>query len=122
MQNAAWSRMVSVDRLHISYLGNCVTTHSTLDNKDGRQETLAGSGTTHAPTRQFLKFYLQERSKIYILLKDELSIWSTEPLPYNIEKRNGPDLFPKFQMQFDIDETELALKRDIAWSLCGVNE
>ena len=55
-----------------------------------------------------------------LLLKDEPSIWSTEPLRYNIGKRNGLDLFPKFQMQFDTDQTERALKRDIAWSLCGV--
>ena len=45
---------------------------------------------------------------------------STEPLAYNIGKHNCPDLFPKFQMLFDTDQTELALKRDIAWSLCGV--
>ena len=55
-----------------------------------------------------------------LLLEDEPGIWSTEPLPYNMEKRNDPDLFPKFQMQFDTDQTELALKKDTAWSLCGV--
>ena len=55
-----------------------------------------------------------------LLLEDEPGIWSTEPLPYNIGKRNDPDLFPKFQMQFDTDQTELALKKDTAWSLCGV--
>ena len=54
------------------------------------------------------------------LLRNEPSIWSPSPLPYNIGKRNGPDLFRKFQIQFDTDQTELALKRDIAWSLCGV--
>ena len=37
-----------------------------------------------------------------------------------VGKRNGLDLFPKIQMQFDTDQTELALKRDVAWSLCGV--
>ena len=52
-----------------------------------------------------------------LLLKDEPSIWNTESLPYNIGKRNGLDLFPKFQMQFDTDQTQQALKRDITWSL-----
>ena len=37
--------------------------------------------------------------------------------PYNIGKRNSPDLFPKFQMQFDADQLELALKHEM--SLCG---
>ena len=52
-----------------------------------------------------------------LLLKDEPSIWSTEPLPYHKGKCNGPDLIPKFQILFDIDQTELALKRDTSWSL-----
>ena len=47
MQNAAWSRMVSEDRLHFPYFRKGVTRHSTIDNNDGRQETLTGSGTTH---------------------------------------------------------------------------
>ena len=49
-----------------------------------------------------------------LLLKDEASLWSTEPLPFNTGKCNGADLFLKFQMQFDTALTELALKRDIA--------
>ena len=53
-------------------------------------------------------------------VKGESSIWKTEPLSCNIGKRNDRDLFPKFQMQFDTDQSELALKRDITWSLCGV--
>ena len=37
-----------------------------------------------------------------------------------VGKRNGLDLFPKIQMQLDTDQIKLALKRDVAWSLCGV--
>ena len=55
-----------------------------------------------------------------LLLKDEQSIWSTDPRPSNTGKRNRSDEFPKFQMQFDTDQTKLVLKRDIAWSLCSV--
>ena len=46
MQNTACSRMVSKGRLHFSYFRKGVTTHSTIDSNDGRQETLTGSGTT----------------------------------------------------------------------------
>ena len=57
------------------------------------------------------------KQKRPLLLKDEPNIWSTKSLPYNIGKHSGPDLFLKFQMQFDTDQTELALKKDIACSL-----
>ena len=129
MQNAAWSRMVSEDRLHFPYIRKGVARHSAIDNNDGRQETLIGSGTRHDTNKTIFQVLLtgekqhlpmigeQERP---LLLKDEPSFWSTEPLPYNIGKRSGPHLFLKFQKQFDTDQNELALKRDIAWSLCGV--
>ena len=52
--------------------------------------------------------------------QDEPSILGTDPLSYDVEKRSGPALFPKIQMQFDTDQAELALKRNIARSLCGV--
>ena len=60
-----------------------------------------------------------EQERTTLLLKDETSLWSAAALPFNIKKCNGPDLFLKFQMQFDTDLIELALKRDIAWFLCG---
>ena len=39
MQNAAWSRMVSEDRLHFTYFRRALTTRSTIYNNDGRKET-----------------------------------------------------------------------------------
>ena len=47
MQNPAWSRMVSEDRLYFPYFRKSVITHSTIYNNDGLQETLTGSGTRH---------------------------------------------------------------------------
>ena len=47
MQNAAWSRMVSEDRLHFPSFHKSVTTHRPTDNNDRRQETLTGYGTKH---------------------------------------------------------------------------
>ena len=129
MQNAAWSRMVSEHRLHFPYFLKSVIRHSTIDNIDRCQETLTGSGTTHEtnktifqvlPTEEKQNLSMIRKQERPLLLKDEPSIWSTGPLLYNIGKRNARDLFSKFQMHFDTDQTELALKREIAWSLCGV--
>ena len=120
MQNAAWSRMVSEDRLHFPYFRKCVATHSTVDNNHRLKETLTSSGTTYDTNKIiFQVLSTEEKQNLAVngeqerplLLKHEPSIWSTDPLPYNIGKRNGPDLFPKFQMQFDSDQTELTLKR-----------
>ena len=127
-QNSAWSRMVSEDRLHFPYFRKDATTHSTTDNNDERKEALAGSGTTHDTNKTIFQVLSTEQKQNLpmigkqerpLLLKDEPSIWSTEPLLYNIGKRNDPDLFLKFQMQFDTDQAELALIRNIAWSLCS---
>ena len=106
-----------------------VTTHSTIDNNDGRQETMTGSGTTHDTNKTiFQVLSIQEKENIPVigeverplLLRDEPNIWTTEPLPYSIGKRRGPELFTQFQMQYDVDQIQITLKRDIAWSLCGV--
>ena len=106
MQNAAWSRMVSEDRLHFRYFHKCAATHSTIDNNLGLQETLTGSGTTCDTNKTIFQALSTEGKQTLpvngqqerpLLLKDEPSIWSTGPLPYNIGKRNGPDLFPSFK-------------------------
>ena len=43
--------MVSEDRLRFPYFCKCVTTHSAIDNNNGRQETLTGPGTTHGTNK-----------------------------------------------------------------------
>ena len=103
--------------MHFPYLRKV---HSTIDNSDGCEESLTGSDTTSDTSKTFFRvlpvIVEQERP---LLLKDEPGTWSTEPLPYNIGKRNISDLFSKLRIQFDTDQTELALKKEIAWSLCG---
>ena len=48
MQNIAWSRMVSSTQFsNIPNLRKGIVTHNTIDNKDGRQETMTGKATTH---------------------------------------------------------------------------
>eukprot|EP00794_Sanderia_malayensis_P001897 gene1897-2154_t len=51
MQNKAWSRMVSgTGRKSISMMKG-IPTHATIDNNDGRQETMTGKGTSHDSNR-----------------------------------------------------------------------
>ena len=128
MQNAAWSRMVSKDRLHFPYFRKGVTTHSTIDNNDGQQETVTGSGTTHDTNKTlFQVLSTVEKEKVPIIgdktkplvLFEAVNDFNAEPLPYDIGKRCGPNLFPGFKITSETDELEAALKRDIAWSLCG---
>ena len=52
MQNGVWSRIVSEDRLHFPYLPKAC---STIDNNDGRQETLTGSDTTSDTSKTFFR-------------------------------------------------------------------
>ena len=51
MQNKAWSRMVSAtDRKSISTMKG-IPIHATIDNNDGRKETMTGKGTSHDSNR-----------------------------------------------------------------------
>ena len=47
MQNKAWEKMVMSGINIKSDIKTGLPTHSSIDNNDGRQETLTGSGTTH---------------------------------------------------------------------------
>ena len=47
IQNQAWSWMVASESLFFPSFRKGVTNHSTIDNKDGQQKTMTGSGTTH---------------------------------------------------------------------------
>ena len=51
LQNIAWERMVSADRRKSKMMAKGLTTHATIDNNDGRQETMTGKGTTHDSNR-----------------------------------------------------------------------
>jgi hypothetical protein len=51
LQNIAWARMVSADRRKSKMMAKGLTTHATIDNNDGRQETMTGKGTTHDSNR-----------------------------------------------------------------------
>ena len=86
MQNAPWSRMVSEDRLHCPYFRKGATTHSTIDNNDGSQETLTCSGTTHDTNKTIFQVLSTDKKQTLpvirkqerpLLLKNEPNICST---------------------------------------------
>ncbi len=47
MQNQALARMVSANNRISHNMAKGIATHATIDNNDGRQDTITGSGTTH---------------------------------------------------------------------------
>ena len=47
LQNIAWARMISADTRKSKMMAKGIATHATIDNNDGRQETMSGKGTTH---------------------------------------------------------------------------
>ena len=57
--NKAWSKMIASNQLYFPNFRKGVATHSTIDNKDGRQETWTGKGTT----RDTNKILFQAASK-----------------------------------------------------------
>ena len=124
MENAAWSEMDSKGSRRFLYFHKRVTRHSTIGNKYRRQKTLTGSIQDNSQHQKdkFSSFKLPEvgEQERPLILEDEANIWSSKLLSLNIEKCNVADLFPKFQMLFETNQTKLALKRDIYWCLCAV--
>jgi hypothetical protein len=43
--------MVCADRRKSKMMAKGLTTHATIDNNDGKQETMTGKGTTHDSNR-----------------------------------------------------------------------
>ena len=130
MQNLAWSRMVSSRKLQLSNMRKGVTTHSTLDNNDGRQETVTGAGTTHDTNKTLFQLPTSEEKEaipnIGSQVERPLDIWNsveneqTEVAPYSIGKRVGPSPIMNYNDDENLrDELEISFKKDIAWSAAG---
>ena len=62
-QNMAWSRMVSSRQLLLSKMRKGICTHSTVDNNDGKQETLTGAGTTHDTNKTLFQLPTKEEKE-----------------------------------------------------------
>ena len=107
-----------------------VLIHATMDNNDGKQDTLTGSRTT----RDINKILFQLPSPLGeqtipvtgISREQPLDLAESEQdkpltaLPYDLGKRVGPSLFPDHQDSTLRDKLDECLKRDIAWSAAGM--
>ena len=47
----AWATMTSADKRKSTLMVKGIATHATIDNSDGRQETMTGKDTTHDTNR-----------------------------------------------------------------------
>ena len=129
MQNAAWARMVSQRPTPASSLRRGVVTHSSIDNNDGRQDTITGTGTTHdtnatlfqlpSKEEEFLPTIGEEQEQP-LNLCDEIEDHLITTVPsFAIGKKEGPPLFPDYSEDQDTSLLDLCLKKDIAWSVAG---
>ena len=76
-----------------------VVTHSTIDNNDGREDTMTGFGTTHDTNSTLFQLpTVKEHTTMSTILQENDSIdfnlqeadnFAKEILPYNIGKRVG---------------------------------
>ena len=108
-----------------------VTTHSTIDNNDGNQETMTGLGTPHDTNKTLFqlpsKHQLQDISPLgeqdaspFDVFDDEIFC---EPIPYEIGTRSEPPpppLYPDYEDDAGVEsELNICLLKDIAWSIAG---
>ena len=128
VQNGAWARTISSRSGYYPSLRKGVVTHSLLDNNDGRQETMTGSGTTHDTNKTLFQLLTKEELKTVPRIGDlerplDLIIdVPSDPQPYNIGTRVGPPMFTNLKLCGDTNEIGASFKRDIAWSVAGLLE
>ena len=100
--------------------------HVTLDNSDGRQQTLTGAETTHHMNGTVFQISNRESEQSVssstttteekLCMKDEDNL---EYGTYKIPKRVNPPAVPEFQDKSQSDLFEWCLARDIAWVTTG---
>ena len=88
-----------------------VTTHSTTDNDDGRQET-----KTKKKKEELLP--LSKETNTFQAESNELTSVGMQIPPFNIGRRVGSPLFKNFS-EPGKDSTENNFLYDLAWSICG---
>ena len=114
--------MVTGRKSQISHLRKGVVSHSSIDNNDGGQETVTGSGTTYDTN----KTLFQNPAKDTLLkptIGDEVDDFRellsyTEPrenmehAPYKPGNRVGPQLFPTYEDDTSQDEINFLVYLD----------
>ena len=120
-QNQALERGVMSDSPSGVKIRTDVPLHSGIDNNDGRQETITGSGTTHHTNSLFF----QEESKPNsentgnIVTLNAIPPGTREIRPYFLGPPKDPPLIRDFIDVVDTSLLDIRLKEDILWSVMG---
>lgn len=123
--NDTWSRSsTKYDNVFLKGL----PLHSTIDNNDGRQDTITGSGTTHHTNCTFfqpmLKNDLENHTDKLNIEIDDNEDFNNIP-SYNIPKyaRSEPPPFSEFIDNESTSQLDTCFSKNVAWSMAnGVPE
>ena len=70
--------MVASESLFIPSFRKGVTTHSIIDNNDGRQETMTGSGTTHDTSITMFQLPTKNEKEEVLPLSKQINTFQAE--------------------------------------------
>ena len=129
--------MIQLQRTKFTTFRKGVMTHNTIDNNDGRQDTLTGSGITHNTNKTIFQVP-------NTLEADTIPVIGSSCMPLDIIDRQdngstssavhhrasapfdyypgriGPPTIPDYKIiQGDFNEVSVSFKRDIACSIAG---
>ena len=108
----------------LSNMRKGLTTHSTIDNNDGNQETMTGSGTTYDTNKTLFQLPSKLQFKTippvgdddtnpFDIFDDEIFC---EPIPYEIGTRSEPPLYPDYEDAAAVD-SEYFKRIKFRWDL-----
>ena len=63
IQNLAWSKIACSRQMQLQIMRKGVASYSTIDNNDGKQETLTGAGTTHDTNKTLIQVPTKKKGK-----------------------------------------------------------
>ena len=124
-QNMFWFQMVTQQGVCPS-LATGISTHVTLDNNDGCQDTTTGKGTTHDTNftvfQPVLKGEMITPVKMNNKQKDNLvfeaDIDESSEIPeFSIGQKKTPPLMKTFVDNKNTSELEKSLKKDLVWAI-----
>ena len=126
IQTKHWSEIAS-EKGFLAPMVKGVSTHVTMDNNDGGQETMTGKGTTHDTNftifQPVMKNEVITPDKLFHAKpKENLSLESDldekmEIPEYNIGQKKSPPLFKDFSDNTNTFELEKSLKEDLVWAI-----
>ena len=135
IRNKVWSYLGSSRIFLFPNMRKDVSTHSTVDNTNGKQETLTGEGATHDTTQTLFQLPTEKEREetVPICLQNETSLnvhgtidcvdlfnIDEDHLHYDAGTRAEPPLFPDTRDDENSrSEIDFCLKKDIIWSLAG---